>query len=150
MMAAPSPLRFFAAWRVEVPFFFLCCFLFRWIPRLAAFLIRCSTLHGSSPYSRETCLGDCACPCDPLSCLLFSALWLRCSQSILVLETPPAKDVDPTCSTTFLFRDAICLPVGPMSLDWPVNLFGRSDSSRPSLPPDVPSGEQQRGCFSSF
>ena len=34
-----------------------------------------------------------------------------------------------------------------MSLDWPVNPFGRSDSSRPSLPPDVPSGEQQRGAF---
>ena len=59
-------------------------------------------------------------------------------------ETPSAKDVDLTCSTTFLFRDATCLPVGPMSLDWPVNPFGRSDSSRPLLPPDVPSGEQQR------
>ena len=34
-----------------------------------------------------------------------------------------------------------------MPLDWPVNPFGRSDSSRPSLPPDVPSGEQQRGAF---
>ena len=34
-----------------------------------------------------------------------------------------------------------------MSLDWPVNPFGRSDSSRPLLPPDVPSGEQQRGAF---
>ena len=34
-----------------------------------------------------------------------------------------------------------------MTLDWPVNPFGRSDSSRPSLPPDVPSGAQQRGTF---
>ena len=34
-----------------------------------------------------------------------------------------------------------------MSLDWPVNLFGRSDSSTPLLPPDVPSGEQQLGAF---
>ena len=58
-----------------------------------------------------------------------------------------AKDLDPTCSTTFLFRDATCLKVGPMFLDWPVNPLGRSDSSRPSLPPEVPSGEQQRGAF---
>ena len=89
-------------------------------------------------------LGDCGRPCDPLSCLLFSALWLRCSQSLLVQVTPSAKDVDLTCSLTFLFRDATCLPVGPMSLEWLVNPFGRSDLSGPSLPPDVSSGEQQR------
>ena len=34
-----------------------------------------------------------------------------------------------------------------VSLDWPVNPFGRCDPSRSSLPPDVPSGEQQRGAF---
>ena len=65
-----------------------------------------------------------------------------CSQSLLVQETQSEKDPELTCSTTFLFRDATCLQVGPMSLDWPVNPFGRSDSSRPLLPPDVPSGEQ--------
>ena len=69
------------------------------------------------------------------SCLLFSALWLRCNQSLLVQETQPAKDFDLTCSTTFMFRDATCLQVGPMSLDWPVNPFGRSDPSRSSLSP---------------
>ena len=97
-------------------------------------MIRGLNLHESSSYSRENSLGECWRPCDPLSCLLFSALWLRCSQSVLVQETPSAKDVDLTCSTTFLFRDATCLLVGPMSLDWPVNPFSRSDSSRPSLP----------------
>ena len=111
-----------------------------------AFLIRGIAVHGSSSCSREDSLGDCGCPCDPLSCLLFSALWLRCSQSALVQETQSAKDFDLTCSTTFLFRDVTCLPVGPMSLDWPVTPFGRSDSSRSSLPPDVPSGVQQRGA----
>ena len=60
---------------------FFCCFLFRWILRLAAFLIRGSTLHRSSSYSWENGLGDCGLPCDPLSCFLFSALCLRCSQS---------------------------------------------------------------------
>ena len=62
----------------------------------------------------------------------------------LVQETPSVKDVDLTCSTTFLFRDATCLPVGPMSLDWPVNPCGRSDPSGPSLPPGAFTGEQQR------
>ena len=58
---------------------------------------------------------------------------------LFVQETQSAKDLDLTCSTTFLFRDATCLPVGPLSLDWPVNPFGRSESSRPSLPPCAPS-----------
>ena len=62
----------------------------------------------------------------------------------MVQDTPSVKNVDPTCSTTSLFGDATCLPVGPMSLDWLVNPFGRSDSSGPSLPPDAPSGEQRR------
>ena len=57
------------------------------------------------------------------------------------------KNVDPTCSTTSLFGDATCLPVGPMSLDWPVNPCGRSDPSGPSLLPGAPSGAQQRGAF---
>ena len=94
--------------------------------------------------AQEDSLGDCGRPCDPLSCLLFSALWLRFSQSFAVQGTPSAKDVDPTCSLTFLLKDATCLPAGPTSLDWPVNLFSRSDSTGPLLPPDVPSGEQQR------
>ena len=62
-------------------------------------------------------------------------------------ETPSVKKVDLTCSITFLFGDPTCLPVGPMSLDWPVNPFGRSDPSGPSLPPGALSGAQQRGAF---
>ena len=55
-----------------------------------------------------------------------------------------AKDVDLTCSMTSLFKEITCLPVGPTSLDWPVNPFGRSGSSGPLLPPDAPSDGQQR------
>ena len=73
-----------------------------------------------------------------------SLLWLRFSQSFVLQGTPSAKDVDLTCSLTFLLKDATCLPAGPTSLDWPVNPFSRSDSTGPLLPPDVPSGEQQR------
>ena len=100
---------------------FVFCFLPRWVLRLAAFVIRGFTLHGSSSCFRKDSLDGCGRPCEPLSCLLFSALWLRCSPTILVQETPSVKDVDPTCSTTSLFGDATCLLVGPMSLDWLVN-----------------------------
>ena len=101
---------------------FFCGFPFRSVLHFVVYLIRGVALHESSSCSGEDSLDDCGCPCDLLSCLLFSALWLRCSQSLLVQETQSAKDLDLTsCSTTFLFRDATCLPV-------------------PSLPPDVPRG----------
>ena len=91
--------------------------------------------------SRGFSLGDCGRPCDPLSCLLFSALWLRCSPSLLMQKITSSKDADLTCSKT-LFRDATCLPLGPMSLGWPVNPFGRSA-------PVVPSGDQRQGTLSA-
>ena len=122
---------------------FFCGFPFRWVLHFVLYLIRGVALHESPSCSREDSLDECGRPCDPLSCLLFSALWLRCNQSILVQETQSAKDLDLTCSATFLFRDATCLQVGPTSLDWPINPFGRSDPSRSSLPPEIPSGEQQ-------
>ena len=48
-----------------------------------------------------------------VSCLLFSVLWLRCKESLLAQETQSAKELDLTCSTTFLFSDATCLQEGP-------------------------------------
>ena len=126
---------------------FFCGVPFRWVPHFVFYLIRGVALHESPSCSSEDSLDECGRPCDPLSCLLFSALWLRCNQSLLVQEIRSAKDLDLTCSTTFLISDATCLQVGPMSLDWLVHPFGRFDSSRSSLPPDVPSGVQQRGAF---
>ena len=46
---------------------------------------------------------------------------------------------------TSLFPALTCLPVGPTSLDWPVNPFGRSGSTGPLLPPDAPSDGLRRG-----
>ena len=86
-------------------------------------------------------------PCGTMSCFFFSALWLQRSQSLLVQEIQSAKDIDMTCSKMLPIKATTCGQVGPMSLDWPVNPFGRSDFSRPLLPPVVPSGEQQRGAF---
>ena len=102
-------------------------------------MIRGVALHDSTSCSREDSLDECGLPCDPLSSLLFSALWLRCNQSLLVHETQSAKDPDLTCFTTFPFSTVTCLPVGPMSLDWPIDPFARSDLPRSSLPPEVPS-----------
>ena len=79
------------------------------------------------------------------SIFLFSALWLRCNYSRLVQQS--AKDLDLTCFTTFPFSAVTCLPVGPMSLEWLIDPFVRSDLSRSSLPPEVFSGEQQIGAF---
>ena len=126
---------------------FFLFFLFRWSLRLAAFLIRGSTLHGSSSCSKENSLGDCDRPCEALSCLLFSALWLRCNQSLFVQETQSAKDFDLACFKTFPITAVTCLQVGPMSLDWLVDPFASSEFSRSSLPPEVTSGAQQRGAF---
>ena len=52
--------------------------------RGAFFRARSVALHDSPSCSREDSLDECERPCDTLSCLLFSALWLRCNYSILV------------------------------------------------------------------
>ena len=47
----------------------------------------------------------------------------------------------------FPIKTATCLQVGPMSLEWPVDPFARCDLSRPSLFPEVPNNDQQRGAL---
>ena len=104
---------------------FFCGFPFRWVLHFVFCLIRGVALHESPSCSREDSLNECGRPCDALSCLFFSALWLRCNFSILVLDTQTVKDLDLTCFTMSLFGDATCPQVGPMSLDWPVNPFSK-------------------------
>ena len=126
---------------------FFCGFPFRSVLHFVLSLTRGVALHDSISCSREDSLDECGRPCDTLSCLLFSALWLPCNQSVLVQETQSAKNLDLTCFKTFPFTAVTCVQVGPMSLDWPVDPFARFDHSRSSLPPEVPSGEQQLGAF---
>ena len=104
-------------------------------------------MHDATSCSREDSLFERVGPCDTLSCLFLSALWLQRSQSILVQETQPAKDIDLTCFRTFLIKATTCLQVGSMSLDWPVDPIARFDQSRPSSSPEDPIVEQQRGAF---
>ena len=95
-------------------------------------LTRNITVHVATPYSRKDPLSECSRPYDNLSCPCFTALWLQQSQSTLVQENQPAKDIDLTCFKTFPIKATTCLPVGPMSLDWPVDPCARFDQSRPS------------------
>ena len=52
-----------------------------------------------------------------------------------------------TCPRIFPIKAATCLQVGPMSLELPVDPFPGFDHSRPSLSPEVPSDQQQRGAL---
>ena len=115
---------------------FFCGFLVRWVLRFVSHLVRGFTLREWLSGSRESPLSDCDRPCDPLSCLLFTALWLRCSQTLVMQETSLAQDAELTCSLTSLFEVVTCLPIGPMSLVWPASPF--DGNSCPSLPPDAP------------
>ena len=81
MTAAPSPHRFFSPPGGARRLFLW--FPVRWVLHFVFYLIGGVALHESPSCSREDSLDDCGRPCDPLTCLLFSALWLRCSQSFL-------------------------------------------------------------------
>ena len=65
-----------------------CGFLNRWVLHFAFSFIRGVAMHESSSCSREDALGDCGRPCDPLSCLLFTALRLRRMLHSHVLSLP--------------------------------------------------------------
>ena len=80
---------------------------------------------------QEDLLSECSRPYDNLSCLCFTALWQ--SQSMLVWESQPAKDVVLTCFKTFPIKATTCLQVVPMSLHWPVDPIARFDQSCLSL-----------------
>ena len=95
----------------------------------------------------EDPLYECGRPCDTMSFLFFTALWLQRSQSLLMQENHPAKDIDLTCYKTFSTKTITFLQVGPMSLDWPVDPIARFDQSRPPSFPEDPNDEQQRGAL---
>ena len=112
-MAALSPLRFFAA-------------LARSALQFALSLARCLTLQGAAPCYRIDSLCECGRPHDTLSCLFFSALWLRQSQSMLT-QVQQTNDIDLTCYKTLPTKSVTCLQVEPMSLEWPVAPSAGSD-----------------------
>ena len=117
----------------SLPFCRLACrgalfrdFPFRWVLHFVLSLTRGVTVHETASCPREVSLYECGRPRDALSCF-FSALWLRCNQSILVQETQSAKDIDMTCSKMFPIKATTYLQVGRVSLDWLVDPFARFD-----------------------
>ena len=110
-------------------------FPFRWVLHLALSLTRSITVHVATPFSREDPLSECSRPCDILSCLCFTALWLQQGQSILVQENQPAKDINLTCFKTFPIKATTCLQVGPCP--WICQWIRLEDLINPDLPPPV-------------
>ena len=88
---APLPHRFFAAWRVEAPF--SRGFLFRWVLHVVLSLSRSVIVYDATSCSMENSLFECGRPKNDLSCLFFTALLLHRSQSMLVQENQPVKDI---------------------------------------------------------
>ena len=107
-------------------------FPFRWVLHFVLSWTRSVIVHDATLSSREDPLFECGRPCDALSCLFFTALWLQRSQSILVQEIQPAKDLDLTCFKTFPIKATTCLQVGPMS--WTGLWIRLQDSINPDLP----------------
>ena len=93
-------------------------FPFRWALQFALSLDRCLTLQDAAPCYRKDSLYECGRPHDTLSCLFFTALWLRQSQSVLT-QVQQTNDIDLTCYKTLPTKSVTCLQVEPMSLEWP-------------------------------
>ena len=142
-MGALSPPRFFRRLAGRGAFFFR-GFPFRWVLHFALSFIRCLTVQDATLVPWRT-LFACERPDNDLSCLFFTVLLLQRSQSMLVQENQPVKDVHLTCFKMFPIKATTCLQVGPMSLDWPLDPIARFDQSRPSSFPDDSIDEQQRG-----
>ena len=81
-MAALSPPRLFAAWRVEA-FFFLCGVPLWWRFQVAIYLCRRLFLLDHVPCRKETAQTQCSRPYDILSCYFHTAKWLGKCQSKL-------------------------------------------------------------------
>ena len=71
-------------------------FPFRWTLQLTVSLARCLTYT--------------------MSCLSFIALWLHRSESALLQEVQPAKDIGLICCKTLPTKSVTCLQVGPFPL----------------------------------
>ena len=80
----------------------------------------------------EDPLYECGHPHDTMSSLFSTAFWLQRSQSVLVQETQPAKDIDMTCCKTLPTKAITCLPLQFVFSEWPVALPPECEQSCPS------------------
>ena len=121
-------------------------FVFRWALQFVFCLVHCLTLRDAAPRSRKGSLYECSRPCDTLSCLFVTALWLRQRQSILI-QLQQTNDIDRTCYTPLPTKSVTCLQVGPMSLEWPAAPIAGSDPSSPSSSHEDPNDECPEGAL---
>ena len=121
--AALSPPRLLAAWRVEA-FFFLCGILIWWPLLLLVSLCRRLPPHDQVTCKREIAQTHCSHPYDTLTCYFHTAIWIGKCQSILT-QAQHSSELGVVCYRAFLFCPSTCLPVGPVSLGWPLAPPGR-------------------------
>ena len=108
MMAAPSPPRLSAAWQVEANSF------------SAAFLfVGRQLLHAHVPFYCELNQTQCSRPYGTATYYLQTAFWLGTCQLILT-QTERSNEPDLVCHRVSPLSSTTCLPVGPMSLEWPL------------------------------
>ena len=81
-------------------------------------------------------------PYDTLTCYFHSAIWHGKSQSILT-QTQRSSELNMVCHRVTPFCPSTCLPVGPVSLGWPLagHFISQEDASRdhPGSAPSRPS-----------
>ena len=101
-------------------------------------LTRCLTVYDAVSCSMEDPLYECGRPHDTMSSLFSTALWLQRSQSILVQEIQPAKDINLTCYKTLPTKAITGLPMEFIFLEWPVALPPECEQSYPSSFHEIP------------
>ena len=112
-MAAPSPPRLAAAWRVEA-FFYLLHSSVVAFSNCFFFLCRRLSLH-----DQVSCCGtQRGRPYDMLFCYFHPAIWLGKCQSILT-QAQHSNEIDMVCYRIFPSVSWACSEEGPMSLGWP-------------------------------
>ena len=111
---------------------FFCGFPFQWGPTLCDFVHRCLNVYDAVSCPMKDLLYECGRNYDTMSSLFSTAFWLQRSQSLLVQEIQPAKDIDLICCKTLPTKAITCLPMEPMFLEWPVALPPECEQPCPS------------------
>ena len=145
VMTALSPPRFFAAWRVEAPFFR--GFPVWWPFHLAIYLARCLTLHDQAPCCGERAQIQLSCLYDTVSCYFYTAQWFGQCQFRLTPTQHPDELVDMACCRISPVDSFTCWPVGPMSFEWQViqdSHFKKKGGTEFSEKNSVPSRKTRR------
>ena len=139
-MAAPSPPRLSATWRVEA-FFFSVALLRGGLFKLLSTCTEAYPPAIKSLIVKELLKPNAVRPYDTLSCCFHTALWFGKSQSILT-QTQHSSESDMVCYRIFHVDSLTCSEVGPMSLEWPLAPRGGLVQSHHSMPQEDANGER--------